>query len=175
MSTVDRALINRRNGKKIKRPRTAEEKLWSRLDALEQALPAPLPVVPDEDGQVFRVRVDGRVLDLKPRNDLERSLAEHAVRLSEQHDGIGRTALDTNGCRTSCCNAPQGTGRQEKKGCTNQATNCLPRQRFLKHRELNDSSFFGSSGFQTRRIQGLPIASRFILMSRSPKYRLLAP
>jgi hypothetical protein len=80
----DRAEINRRNAARSTGPRTAEGKSRSRFNALKHGLTARTPVLPGEDPEAYRGRIESFVTALEPRNELEQYLAEHAAQLSWQ-------------------------------------------------------------------------------------------
>ena len=80
-STTDRAEINRRNGARGG-PKTPEGKARSRFNALKHGSSAKLPVLPQEDPEAYRQRLDAWMAHLEPRNPVEQFLIEQAVTAS---------------------------------------------------------------------------------------------
>jgi hypothetical protein len=74
-----RVEANRRNSQKSTGPRTPAGKRRSRLNAIKHGLCARIPVLPGEDADAFRCRVDGFMDALQPRDDVELFLAEQAA------------------------------------------------------------------------------------------------
>jgi hypothetical protein len=112
MSTPDRAEINRRNAQNSTGPRTVEGKNRSRLTALKHGMTATLPVLPSEDAEAFRGRVDAWTDDLRPRSEIESYLVERAARASWQLERIERTnvaRLTTNIQKAEAGEAQPGT------------------------------------------------------------------
>ena len=70
--------------------RTADRENRSRMNADNNGMTASLLVLPGENAQVFQARVDGWVDTLRPRNDVERFLAEQAARTSWQLERVQR-------------------------------------------------------------------------------------
>src|SRR5262245_16839141 len=87
----DRAAINRRNAQKSTGPRSAEGKSRSKFNALKHGMTAASPVLPGEDPEAFRARIDAWKVDLKPQNTVEDDLIERAARVSWQLDRVERT------------------------------------------------------------------------------------
>ena len=80
-STTDRAEINRRNGSRGG-PKTPEGKARSRFNALKHGMSTKLPVLPQEDPEAYRQRLDAWMTHLEPRNPVEQFLIEQAVTAS---------------------------------------------------------------------------------------------
>ncbi len=80
-STTDRAEVNRRNGARGG-PKTPEGKARSRFNALKHGMSAKLPVLPQEDPEAYRQRLDAWMTHLEPRNPVEQFLIEQAVTAS---------------------------------------------------------------------------------------------
>jgi hypothetical protein len=115
MSTPDRAAISRRNAQKSTGPRTAEGKNRSRLNALKHGMTATLPVLPDEDAEAFRCRVDAWTDDLRPRSQIESYFIEQAARASWQLERIERTnvARLTTNIQKAKAGEPQSVENEE--------------------------------------------------------------
>ena len=79
---IDRAAINRRNAQKSTGPRTPEGKNRSKFNAVKHGMTARTLVLPDEDANVLQMRLETWIADLKPQNDVEQALVEHAVHAS---------------------------------------------------------------------------------------------
>src|SRR3954447_14877453 len=79
-----RAEISRRNGSKSRGPRTPEGKDRSKFNALKHGMDAQTPVLPGEDAEAYRGRIDAWTADLRPRNDFEQFLVRQAARVSWQ-------------------------------------------------------------------------------------------
>ena len=80
-STTDRAETNRRNAARGG-PKTPEGKARSRFNALKHGLSAQVPVLPQEDPEAYRQRLDAWMAHLEPRNPVEQFLIEQAVTAS---------------------------------------------------------------------------------------------
>jgi hypothetical protein len=89
----DRAEISRRNGARSKGPKTPEGKNRSKFNALKHGMTARTLVLPGEDAEVFQARLDTWTADLRPRNDLERSLVQRAATVSWQLDRLDHVDL----------------------------------------------------------------------------------
>src|SRR4051812_2544884 len=81
-SSDSRVAANRANSKHSTGPRTTRGKNVSRFNGLKHVLRAELPVLPGEDPEALRDRLDLWMLEQGPRTDLERHLVERAVRAS---------------------------------------------------------------------------------------------
>ena len=90
MPSQARIDANRQNAQKSTGPRTEEGKSKVRWNALKDGATARSPVIPGEDPAEFQRRLDTWIEDLKPQNDAERYLVEHAVRASWQLDRLDR-------------------------------------------------------------------------------------
>ena len=88
-----RAEANRRNAQKSTGPRTPEGKDRSRFNAIRHGLRAKSDILPGEDAGAFQTRLDGWTRELNPRDEVERFLVGHAVRMSWQLDRAQR-AID---------------------------------------------------------------------------------
>ena len=91
--TTDRAEINRRNARKSTGPKTAEGKDRSRFNAVKHGVTAKTLVLPGEDAEALRVRLDAWTEDLQPRDDVEQYLVERAVQVSWQLDRADRAEV----------------------------------------------------------------------------------
>jgi hypothetical protein len=90
-TTPDRAEISRRNGQKSMGPKTVEGKNRSCLNAVKHGMTATLPVMPGEDAEALKTRIDAWIDDLRPRSLLEGQFIEQAAVLSWQLERIERT------------------------------------------------------------------------------------
>jgi hypothetical protein len=81
---------NRRNAKKSKGPTSDEGKVRSRLNALKHGMRANLLVLPGEDPEALKARVDAWTADLRPRNEVEQYLVDRAAAVSWQLDRVDR-------------------------------------------------------------------------------------
>jgi hypothetical protein len=82
ISAEQRAEISRRNGMRSQGPRTPEGKQNSRMNALKHGMTAQTPVLPGEDPEAFRQRVDDFMEALAPRDAVERFLVERVATAS---------------------------------------------------------------------------------------------
>jgi hypothetical protein len=92
-----RAEANRRNAQKSTGPKTAEGKERSRLNAVKHGLRAKTPVLPGEDPLALQSRMDAWMVDLQPRDEVERFLVGRAVQLSWQLDRADRALAGRSG------------------------------------------------------------------------------
>ncbi|HZW31568.1 MAG TPA: hypothetical protein VFF52_12725, partial [Isosphaeraceae bacterium] len=83
-TAAERAEISRRNGRKSCGPRTPEGKDRSKFNALKHGLDARTPVLPGEDPEAYRRRIEAWTADFRPRNEAERFLVEQAARVTWQ-------------------------------------------------------------------------------------------
>jgi hypothetical protein len=75
----DRAEIRRQDGPKSRGgPRTPEGKAKSRTNAVKHGMTASIPVLPGEDHDAFRRRVDDFIDALRPQNAVELALRRGA-------------------------------------------------------------------------------------------------
>src|SRR5262249_10979299 len=72
--------------------RSAAGKSRMRFNALKHGLRAKTPVLPGEDPDAFRGRLDAWTADLKPRDDVDRFLLTRAVHASWMLDRAARAA-----------------------------------------------------------------------------------
>ena len=89
-TTTDRAEINRRNAQKSTGPMTPEGKSRSRFNAVKHGMAAKTLVLPGEDPEVLRERIEAWTADLQPENDLEQYLVDRAAAVSWQLDRADR-------------------------------------------------------------------------------------
>ncbi len=77
----DRAEISRQNGRKSRGggPKTTEGKTKSRMNALKHGMTASIHVLPGEDQDAFRRRVEDFIDAVQPQNAVELALAEQAA------------------------------------------------------------------------------------------------
>ena len=92
-TTLDRAEINRRNAGKSTGPRTPEGKARSRFNAVKHGCRARLPILPGEDPEAYRSRLDAWVDKFGPRDAVELYLVERAVHVSWQLDRADRAEV----------------------------------------------------------------------------------
>src|SRR5262249_23563300 len=78
-TTTERAEINLRNARYSTGPRSPQGKERSRLNAIKHGMSARTPVLPGEDAEAFRRRVEDWTADPAPRNAVERFLVERAA------------------------------------------------------------------------------------------------
>ncbi len=81
---------NRRNAQKSTGPRTQAGKDRSRFNALKHGMRAEIPILPGEDENILKRRLDSWTATLEPRDDVERYLVERAVNVSWQLDRADR-------------------------------------------------------------------------------------
>src|SRR4051812_4078027 len=86
MATEAQIQANRRNAAKSTGPRTAQGKERVRLNAVTHGITAATAVLPHEDGEAYRRRVEAWSRELDAPGELGAYLAERAVRLSWQLD-----------------------------------------------------------------------------------------
>src|SRR5205823_11537831 len=75
-TAAERAEISRRNGSKSRGPRTPDGKDRSKFNALKHGMDAKTPVLPGEDAEAYRARIDAWTADFRPRNEFEQFLIE---------------------------------------------------------------------------------------------------
>jgi hypothetical protein len=86
-----RAEANRRNGRKSKGPVTPEGKAKVRLNALKHGMTAEtLVILPGEDAEALKARVEAWKADLQPQSDLEDYLVERAAHAAWHLDRCDR-------------------------------------------------------------------------------------
>ena len=78
-TTIDRAEINRRNSLRSTGPRSPEGKQRSKLNAVKHGMSAATPVLPGEDPDAFRDRLDAWAEALAPGDVVEQFLVERAA------------------------------------------------------------------------------------------------
>ena len=81
-TTIDRAEINRRNSIRSTGPRSPEGKQRSKFNAVKHGMSAATPVLPGEDPDAFRDRLDAWAGALDPDNVVEQFLVERAAAAS---------------------------------------------------------------------------------------------
>jgi hypothetical protein len=86
MATSAQIEANRKNAAKSTGPRTAEGKAKVRLNAVKHGMTAATAVLPHEDGQAYRHRVETWTRELNAPGELGKYLAERAARISWQLD-----------------------------------------------------------------------------------------
>jgi hypothetical protein len=89
-TTIDRGETNLKNSRKSTGPRTPEGKARSRFNALKHGCRARSPILPGEDADAFRRRLDAWNGDLEPRDRVEQFLVHRAVQLSWQLERADR-------------------------------------------------------------------------------------
>src|SRR5262249_46447125 len=83
-TTTDRAEINRRNARRSTGPRSPEGKSRSRLNAVKHGCRARLPILPGEDPEVYRDRLDAWVDAFAPPAAVAPCLVQRAAHVSWQ-------------------------------------------------------------------------------------------
>ena len=78
-TTIDRAEINRRNSLKSTGPKSPEGKRRSKFNAVKHGMSAATPVLPGEDPDAFRDRLDAWAGALDPDDVVEQFLVERAA------------------------------------------------------------------------------------------------
>jgi hypothetical protein len=91
ISSTKRIEANRRNAQKSSGPKTAEGKGRVRLNALKHGLTASIAVLPGEDADGLKSRVEAWKEDIGPRSAMEAYLVERAAQVSWQLDRADRT------------------------------------------------------------------------------------
>ena len=87
MTSERKIEANKRNSKRSTGPKTEEGKKKVSLNAVKHGLTATTVVVlPHEDAEAYRKRVDAWTVELNPQGDLGRYLAERAAKVSWQLD-----------------------------------------------------------------------------------------
>jgi hypothetical protein len=79
MTSTYKAQSNRRNAQRSTGPRSPEGKKRVRLNALKHGLCAQTPVLPDESPEAFAQHRDGLMAALRPRDEVELTLAKTFV------------------------------------------------------------------------------------------------
>ncbi len=92
MATTAQIAANRRNAAKSTGPKSDQGKARARLNALRHGANAriAIPVLPQEDPKELAERILQWTFELVPRNDVERTLVGHAVRIDWQIDRAER-------------------------------------------------------------------------------------
>ena len=80
MTTPRQIEANRRNAQKSTGPRTKEGKERARLNGVTHGMTATFDILPGEEAEAYKERLDAFMADLKPRNAFERDLVERIVR-----------------------------------------------------------------------------------------------
>jgi hypothetical protein len=87
MTSQRKIEANRKNATRSTGPRTPEGKKKVSLNAVKHGLTATtLVVLPHEDEEAYRHRVEAWTAELNPRGELGRYLAERAAKVSWQLD-----------------------------------------------------------------------------------------
>ncbi len=81
-TTIDRAEINRRNSLRSTGPKSPEGKQRSKFNAVKHGMSAATPVLPGEDPDAFRDRLDAWAGALDPGDVVEQFLVERAAAAS---------------------------------------------------------------------------------------------
>jgi hypothetical protein len=82
MATPRQIEANRRNAQKSTGPRTKEGKERSRFNGVKHGMTATFDILPGEDAEAYRERLDAFMADFKPRDAFERELVEQIVQAS---------------------------------------------------------------------------------------------
>ena len=92
-TTSTRAEINRRNAMRSTGPRSIEGKQRSRFNAVKHGCRARLPILPGEDPEEYRDRLDAWIGKFRPGDDVELYLVQRAVHASWQLDRADRAEV----------------------------------------------------------------------------------
>ncbi len=96
MTPTERAEINRKNAARSTGPRSPEGRSRSKMNAVKHGMTARTPVLPGEDPDAFRARLDSWAEALVPADAVEQFLVEQAATASwkiERADRIESTRL----------------------------------------------------------------------------------
>src|SRR5262245_3880694 len=85
-----RAEANRRNAARSTGPKSIYCKMCARMNAVKHGMRARTLVLPGEDADAFRARLEAWTASLGPRDDVERFLVQRAVQLSWQLERADR-------------------------------------------------------------------------------------
>ncbi len=85
---------NRRNAARSTGPRTERGRRISSLNALKHGMASRQDVVPGEDARELDQRLDSWLATLLPKNPVERSLIEVAVKATWRVDRVMRVQAD---------------------------------------------------------------------------------
>ena len=110
-TTIDRAEINRRNSTRSTGPRSPEGKLRSKYNAVKHGMSAATPVLPGEDPDAFRDRLDAWAEALDPDNVVEQFLVEQAATTSWKIERAHR--VETARLAAILRSVPAGQARRE--------------------------------------------------------------
>ena len=114
MTTTTRAEINRRNAQKSTGPRTPEGKERSRLNAVKHGLSATIPVLPGEDPDAFRHRLETWADALAPGDVVEQFLVEQAATASWKIERADRVEAARLAAAVRDADAERQAGRREE-------------------------------------------------------------
>ncbi len=110
-TTIDRAEINRRNSLKSTGPRSPQGKLRSKFNAVTHGMSAATAVLPGEDPDAFRDRLDAWAEALDPDNVVEQFLVEQAATTSWKIERAHR--VETARLAAILRSVPAGQARRE--------------------------------------------------------------
>ncbi len=89
-TSPERIEANKKNSARSTGPRSQSGKDRSKFNAVKHGMSAKTPVLPGEDAEAFRKRLDDWKEELKPRSKIEDYLLERAVQVSWQLDRVNR-------------------------------------------------------------------------------------
>ena len=92
-----RAEINRRNAQRSTGPKTQAGKERSRFNALKHGCRARLPILPGEDPDAYRDRLDAWIDKFQPRDKLIGKLATVPPRIRDKHFQLFGRSVGSHG------------------------------------------------------------------------------
>ena len=113
-TTATRAEINRRNAARSTGPRTPEGKQRSKFNAVKHGMSATTPVLPGEDPDAFRHRLDAWAEALAPDDAVEQFLVEQAATASWKIERADRVEAARLAAALRDAEAEQRAGRRER-------------------------------------------------------------
>ena len=93
ITAAERAEISRQNSRRSTGPKSPLGKSQSRMNAIKHGCRAKLPIIPGEDPDVYRDRLDSWTGKFDPRDPVEVYLVERAVNASWQLDRADRAEV----------------------------------------------------------------------------------
>jgi hypothetical protein len=113
-ATTTRAEINRRNASRSTGPRSPEGKSRAKLNAVKHGMTAKTPVLPGEDPDAYRGRLDAWVEALEPVNVVEQFLVEQAATASWKIERADRVEAARVAAALRDAEADERAGRREE-------------------------------------------------------------
>ncbi len=114
MTATERAEINRNNAARSTGPRTPEGRSRSKMNAVKHGMTARTPVLPGEDPDAFRARLDAWSEALAPDNVVEQFLVEQAATASWKIERADRVEAARIAAALCASEADKVAGRRKE-------------------------------------------------------------